>query len=145
MWFLGYLKGMPITLNFATEKLVWHVPVPLPQQHEVRERLYTRLKDACPTGIQLTRTPEDMLKLRSGKLRLPAGSDTFWQALGSVIAYTREPWWDFVILVEDDRIYLEKKGIETGKAYPHAHALSLYRVTAEGEGIYLHVEPPFTG
>lgn len=57
----------------------------------------------------------------------------FWKMVGSLIARTKEPWWDFCDLSVDWK---------PQRSHPHAHAWGVWRVTRKGELRYLHYEDP---
>ena len=58
-----------------------------------------------------------------------AAPDGYWKLLGRLVKRTGEPWWDICAVIADS---------EPQRRKPHAHALSLYRITAKGEFQYLH-------
>ncbi len=64
---------------------------------------------------------------------LLAVAEQYWRELGRLIKRTGEPWWDICAVATDS---------EPQKTKPHAHALSLYRITAKGEMRYLHSDMP---
>ena len=115
---------MPIQTNFAVCAEIFHVPLP-----------------GGEVAAAALNTAFDREGLRRARLRAAAGKDgivltiqepfplealgdNFWAEVGKLVAATGEPWWDFCTSVVDH---------EAQPTHPHAHALSLYRVTKEGK------------
>lgn len=122
---------MPIQTNLAQCVQLHHVPLPgdaadaaaLNAAFE-REGLKRGRLEAVPGSggiLFVIRVP----------LPLEALGDDFWREVGKRVARTGEPGWDFCATDVD---------YEPLPAHPHAHALSLYRVTKDGELAYLHHE-----
>ena len=125
--------SMPIRTNLALEKIVHHEPIPA-SKLDVRavNELWKRLQlRRC--NIVARHSRRGLVLSTREPIVLLAVDDAYWGKIGRLIKRTGEPWWDFCALVIDS---------EPRRKHPHAHALSLWRVTAKGELLWLSSEPP---
>ncbi len=124
---------MPIQTNCALETAFFHVPIPATKM-EVR-RLNAILNRQPPRNgrIVATHTKRGMILRVAKPVVLLAVADEYWRAFGRLVKRTGERWWDICAIVDDSEPQPKK---------PHAHALSLYRVTAKGKMHYLHSDTP---
>lgn len=126
---------MPIETNFAQETLVYHHPIPC---------TFARM---CT--LEVLKPPHLTLRHLGGELHIRSNrphvllfqEGPFTAYLGQLIHAAGQPWWDFCLLVEDNRAYAAMHSPQT-VIPPHAHALSLLRVHANGHASYLHAESP---
>ena len=124
---------MPIQTNFAVETALFHVPIPATKA-EVR-RLSAIWKRQPPKNGRLvaTHTKPGMILKVTKPVVMVAVADGYWSEIGRLVKRTGEPWWDLCAIVSDS---------EPQRKKPHAHALSLYRITAKGEMHHLHSDTP---
>ena len=124
---------MPIQTNLAIETAFFHVPIPATAA-QVRRLNALWQRQAPRNGRIVAKHAARGLTLTVVKpLVLVAVAKDYWRELGRLIKRTGEPWWDICAIVTDSAPVRKK---------PHAHALSLYRITAKGEMHYLHSDTP---
>jgi hypothetical protein len=122
---------MPIQTNLALETAFFHVPLPATADDVERLNACWRLQPPTNDRIGARLGPQGLLLTIEAPVVLVAVNDDYWKELGAIIARTGEPWWDFCAVVVDS---------EPQARHPHAHALSVYRVFANGRCAYLHHE-----
>lgn len=124
---------MPIQTNFAVETALYHLPIPA-TKIEVR-RLNAIWNRQPPRNGRLTalHTKRGLMLRIAKPVLLLAAPDGYWKLLGRLVKRTGEPWWDISAVIADSEPQPRK---------PHAHALSLYRITAKGEFQYLYSDTP---
>ena len=124
---------MPIQTNLAIETAFFHVPIPATRT-QVR-RLNALWQRQLPRNgrIVAEHTARGLILTVTEPVVLVAVAEVYWRELGRLIKRTGEPWWDICAIVTDSEPVRKK---------PHAHALSLYRITAKGEMHYLHSDTP---
>ena len=124
---------MPIQTNCALETAFFHVPIPATPA-EVRRLNATWNRQPPRNGrIVATRTRRGMILEVTKPVVMVAVADEYWREIGRLVKRTGEPWWDICVIVTDSEPQQKK---------PHAHALSLCRITAKGEMHYLHSDTP---
>ena len=124
---------MPIQTNLAIETAFFHAPIPATRMQVRRlNAIWQRQppRNGCIVAHYSARGL--ILKVIQPVVLLAVAGD-YWRELGRLIKRTGEPWWDICAIVTDS---------EPQKKKPHAHALSLYRITATGEMHYLHSDTP---
>ena len=124
---------MPIQTNLALESALYHVPIPATRT-DVR-RLNDCWKRQPPRNGRIVATHSAQgftLKVVTPVVMI-AVADDYWREIGRLVKRTGEPWWDLCAVVVDSEPQPKK---------PHAHALSLYRITSKGEMHYLHSDTP---
>ena len=127
---------MPIKTNLAVCTQLFHVPIPyLPQD-------MGKIKDACKNiGILRGKITPKFSKTKTShivsfQIEAPTvleaieDGNPFWKTLGKLIKTTKEPWWDLCAVIKDNT------------PRKNAHALSIYRVRANGTVQYLLSEEP---
>lgn len=124
---------MPIQTNLAIETEFFHVP--LPGTAADAKRLNECWSRVAPKNgrIFAEHTLNGIVLQIAAPLVMIAVADEYWREIGQLIAQTGEPWWDFCATVVNS---------EPQQHHPHAHALSLHRVTDAGDLRYLHNEDP---
>ena len=124
---------MPIQTNFAVETALHHVAIPATKE-EVRQ-LNAIWNRQPPRNGRLTamHTKRGLVLKITKPVVLLAAPDGYWKLLGRLVKRTGEPWWDICAVITDS---------EPQRKEPHAHALSLYRVTTKGEFQYLYSDTP---
>ena len=122
---------MPIQTSFADCVDLHHVPLPggvadadALNAAFARSRLKRGRLHAAASNGAIT------LSIQA-PFPLEALSENYGKKIGRLVAATGEPWWDFCATVVDHQPVV---------SHPHAHALSLYRVTDRGELQCLHHE-----
>lgn len=120
---------MPIQTNLAIETAFFHEPIPATASQVRRLNALWQRKPLRRGLIVARHTARGLVLTVAQPIVLPAVAEEYWRALGRLIRRSGEPWWDICAIVTDSEP-LPKK--------PHAHALSLFRLTAEGEFHYLH-------
>ncbi len=124
---------MPIQTNLAIETAFFHVPIPATRA-QVRRLNAIWQRQPPRNGRIVAKHAARGLTLTVVKpVVLVAVAENYWRELGRLIRRTGEPWWDLCAIVTDSKPVRKK---------PHAHALSLYRITAKGEMQYLHSDTP---
>jgi hypothetical protein len=118
---------MPIQTNLAIETAFFHVPIPATAAQVRRLNALWQRQPPRNGRIVAEHTARGLL------LTMVAVAEEYWRELGRLIKRTGEPWWDICAIVTDSKPVRNK---------PHAHALSLYRITAKGEMQYLHSDTP---
>ncbi len=124
---------MPIQTNLAIETAFFHVPIPATAAQVRRLNALWQRKPLRNGRVVAKHTARGLILTVTKPVVLLAVAEEYWRALGRLIRRTGEPWWDICAIVTDSEP-LPKK--------PHAHALSLFRITAEGEFHYLHSDTP---
>lgn len=122
---------MPIQTNLAVETDLFHVP--LPATAEDVQGLNECWERQPPTNgrIVATMAPGGLMLRITAPVVMIAVSEEYWREFGRLIARTGEAWWDLCTTILDS---------EPQRDHPHAHALSIYRVTVGGELRFLHHE-----
>ena len=124
---------MPIQTNFAVETTLFHVPIPATKA-QVRQLNDCWQRQPPRNGrIVAKHTAHGLVLKVTAPVVMVAVADEYWRELGRLVKRTGEPWWDICAIITDSKPPDKK---------PHAHALSLYRITAKGEMYYLHSDPP---
>ena len=135
---------MPIQTNCAQAISLCHVPLPGTKRDAQRlRRAFERqqLKKGR-LGVIAVKDPIMHGKVYRGEriilqiahpLPLEVIDERFWKVVGSLVARTKEPWWDFCDLCVDWK---------PKRSHPHAHAWGVWRVTRKGELKYLFYEDP---
>lgn len=133
---------MPIQTNCCQSIAIFHVPLPGSARDAQRLRrafAAAKLKKG-KLAVTAVKNPIAHGKIYRGErillqiakpLPLEVIGDRFWKIVGSLVARTKEPWWDFCDLGVDWK---------PKRSHPHAHALSVWRVSRKGELSYLHYE-----
>ena len=124
---------MPIQTNLALETGFFHVPIPATKDEVRKINTLWKLQPPRNGRIVARHTKQGMILEVTKPLVLVGVTDTYWRAIGRLVKRTGEPWWDICAIVLDSEVQSKK---------PHAHALSLYRITAKGEMHYLHSDTP---
>lgn len=124
---------MPIQTNLAIETVFFHVPIPATPAQVRRLNAVWQRQPQRNGRIVAGFTVRGLVLTVTEPVVLLAVADDYWRALGKLIKRTGEPWWDICAVVTDSKPVLKK---------PHAHALSLYRITAKGKMHYLHSDTP---
>ncbi|MEO6245086.1 MAG: hypothetical protein ABIQ12_06595 [Opitutaceae bacterium] len=124
---------MPIQTNLAIETAFFHVPIPATRTHVRRLNAIWQRHPQRNGRIVAHYVSRSVILKVVKPVVLLAVADQYWRELGRLIKRAGEPWWDICAIVTDSEPQ-EKK--------PHAHALSLYRITAKGEMHYLHSDTP---
>jgi hypothetical protein len=133
---------MPIQTNCCQSIAIFHAPLPGSAKDAQRLRrafaaaklkkgklAVIAVKDPIVHG-KIYRGERIILQI-ANPLPLEVIGDHFWKIIGALIARTKEPWGDFCDLGVDWKFT---------RSHPHAHALSIWRVTRKGELKYLHYE-----
>jgi hypothetical protein len=131
---------MPIQTNFAQAIGLFHVP--LPGSAKDAERLRRAFDDQKlkrgklsvlsakdPAVCGKTYRGERIILQIAQPFPIEVIDDPFWRNIGTLVARTKEPWWDFCVLCIDWKPV---------RSHPHAHALAIWRVSRKGELKYLH-------
>ena len=124
---------MPIQTNLAVETAFFHVPIPATKAEVGRLNAIWDRQPPMNGRIMATHTKWGMVLEITKPVVLVAVADEYWRVIGRLVKRTGEPWWDICAIVTDSEPQPKK---------PHAHALSLYRITAKGEMHYLHSDTP---
>jgi hypothetical protein len=124
---------MPIQTNFAVETAFFHVPIPATAAQVRRLNDIWRRQPPRNGRIVAKHTTRGLKLVIAKPVVLIAVADDYWREIGRLITRTGEPWWDICAIVTDSTPVRKK---------PHAHALSLYRITAKGEMQFLHSDTP---
>ena len=124
---------MPIQTNFALETAFFHVPIPATKAQVRRLNAIWNRQPPKNGRITARHTAPGLILTVIKPVVLLAVADGYWRELGRLVKRTGEPWWEFCAIIVDS---------EPQKKKPHAHALSLYRITAKGEMHYLHSDTP---
>ncbi|MDP3072358.1 MAG: hypothetical protein Q8N18_18850 [Opitutaceae bacterium] len=124
---------MPIQTNFAVETAFFHVPIPATAAQVRRLNAIWRRQPPRNGRIVAKHTTRGLKLVIAKPVVLIAVADAYWREIGRLIKRTGEPWWDICAIVTDSKPVMKK---------PHAHALSLYRITAKGEMQFLHSDTP---
>jgi hypothetical protein len=124
---------MPIQTNCALETAFFHVPIPATLAEVRRLNAIWNRQPPRNGRIVATHTKRGMILEVPKPVVMFAIADEYWRELGRLVKRTGEPWWDLCAIVSDS---------EPQRRKPHAHALSLYRITAKGELHDLHSDTP---
>jgi hypothetical protein len=124
---------MPIQTNLAVETAFFHVPIPATPAQGRRLNAIWRRQPPRNGRIVAKHATRGLMLTVTQPVVLVAVAEDYWRELGRLIKRTGEPWWDICAIVNDSKPVRKK---------PHAHALSLYRITAKGEMQYLHSDTP---
>jgi hypothetical protein len=124
---------MPIQTNFAIETAFFHVPIPATPTQVRRLNAIWQRQPPRNGRIVAKHTARGLTLTVVKPVVLVAVAEDYWRQLGRLIRQTGEPWWDLCAIVTDSKPVRNKE---------HAHALSLYRITAKGEMQYLHSDTP---
>jgi hypothetical protein len=133
---------MPIQTNFCQSIAIFHLPLPgsVSDAQRLRRAFATEKLKRGKLAVLSVKNPIIHGKVYRGQriilqianpLPLEVIGDRFWKIIGTLVAKTKEPWWDFCDLGVDWK---------PKRSHPHAHALSIWRVTREGKLKYLHYE-----
>ncbi len=124
---------MPIQTNLALETGFFHVPIPATRAAVRKVNTLWKRQPPRNGRIVARHTKQGMFLEVTEPVVLVGVTDAYWRAIGRLVKRTGEPWWDFCAVVLDSEPQPRK---------PHAHALSLYRITAKGRLNYLVSEEP---
>jgi hypothetical protein len=124
---------MPIQTNLAVETDLYHVPIPASQADVNRLNACWERQPPKNGRIVAEHTAVGLVLHIKAPVLMLAVSEEYWKEIGRLVRQTGEPWWDFCAAIKD---------FEPRPDRPHAHALSIYRITPEGELHYLHHEMP---
>ena len=124
---------MPIQTNCALETAFFHMPIPATKTEVRRLNAVWNRQPPKNGRIVATHTKRGMTLKVKKPVVMVAVADEYWRALGRLVKRTGEPWWDICAVVLDSEAQPKK---------PQAHALSLYRITAQGKLNYLVSEEP---
>lgn len=124
---------MPIQTNFALETGFFHVPIPATPADVRRLNACWKRHSLRHGRIVARHTAKGVILKVVRPVVMVAVVDEYWRELGRLVKRAGEPWWDLCAIVIDSEPQPKK---------PHAHALSLCRITAKGEMNYLHSDTP---
>lgn len=124
---------MPIQTNLAIETAFFHVPIPATAAQVRRLNALWQRKPLRNGRVVAKHTARGLILTVAKPVLLLAVAEEYWREIGRLIKRTGEPWWDMCTIVTDSK---------PSRKHPHAHALSLYRITAKGEFHYLHSDTP---
>lgn len=124
---------MPIQTNFAVEVGFFHIPIPATRA-DVRKLNACWKRHPLKSGsIRAKHTKQGLILQAVKPFVMVAVADEYWREIGRLVKRANESWWDICVVVLDS---------EPSAKTPHAHALSLCRITAKGELNYLVSEEP---
>jgi hypothetical protein len=124
---------MPIQTNLAIETALHHVPIPATKAEVRRLNAIWNRQPPRNGRVCAIHTKRGLMLKISRPVVLLAAPNDYWKLLGRIVKRTGEPWWDICAVIADS---------EPQRKKPHAHALSLYRITTKGEFQYLHSDTP---
>jgi hypothetical protein len=135
---------MPIQTNCAQAIRLFHVPLPGSDRDVARLRAAFKKQELRNAKLAFLFAKDPLVHGRiyvGGRIMfqiakpfpLEVLDERFWKEVGKLIARTKEPWWDFCEITTDWK---------PKKYHPHAHALSIWRVTRKGELRYLSLDDP---
>lgn len=124
---------MPIQTNLAVEAAFFHVPIPATAADARALNACWKRHPLKSGRIVAKHTTRGLILKVVRPVVLVAVADEYWREIGRLVKRTGEPWWDICTVVLDSELQAKK---------PHAHALSLYRISAKGKLNYLMSEEP---